>query len=178
MVWILSFRFVDTECDWNDFRELRKFKNSARRDELELEHWVKVADEVNTGAKNVLCAPVFVFWITYRVFVFQVQHPAEQFHLLARWIYSIPWWYALLFWKQHSFWTFFPDKEWTKEETDYLFFLAKDYDTRWYIIHDRYDFPDGKQRTMEVCLYHESTRSLFYVFERISKIGTIVSAEN
>jgi DNA methyltransferase 1-associated protein 1 len=36
------------------------------------------------------------------------------------------------------------DKEWTKEETDYLFFVVKDYDTRWYVIHDRYNFPDGR----------------------------------
>jgi len=44
----------------------------------------------------------------------------------------------------------FLDKEWTKEETDYLFSFAKDYDTRWYIIHDRYNFPNGPQRTLEV----------------------------
>jgi len=42
------------------------------------------------------------------------------------------------------------DKEWTKEETDYLFNLVQEYDTRWYIIHDRYSYPEGIPRTLEV----------------------------
>lgn len=42
------------------------------------------------------------------------------------------------------------DKEWTKDETDYLFSIAKDYDLRWYVIYDRYDFAGGPQRTLEV----------------------------
>ncbi|KAG6337228.1 hypothetical protein ID866_1858 [Astraeus odoratus] len=35
------------------------------------------------------------------------------------------------------------DKEWSKEETDYLFNIVHEYDLRWYVIHDRYDFPKG-----------------------------------
>ena len=42
------------------------------------------------------------------------------------------------------------DKDWTKEETDYLFGVAKDYDCRWYVVHDRYDYPGGPQRSLEV----------------------------
>ncbi|KAJ6490413.1 hypothetical protein C8R47DRAFT_469461 [Mycena vitilis] len=41
------------------------------------------------------------------------------------------------------------DKEWTKEETDYLMNLVHEYDTRWYVIQDRYDYPGGGQRSME-----------------------------
>ncbi|KAF7352641.1 SWR1-complex protein 4 [Mycena venus] len=41
------------------------------------------------------------------------------------------------------------DSEWTKEETDYLMNIVHEYDTRWYIIHDRYDYPGGAQRSME-----------------------------
>lgn len=44
------------------------------------------------------------------------------------------------------------DREWTKEETDYLFERVKEYDLRWHIIADRYDYPGGKTRTMEVWL--------------------------
>lgn len=40
--------------------------------------------------------------------------------------------------------------EWTKEETDYLFKLVGEYDSRWYIIHDRYSYPDGVPRALEV----------------------------
>ncbi|TCD63966.1 swr complex subunit [Steccherinum ochraceum] len=41
------------------------------------------------------------------------------------------------------------DKEWTKEETDYLFELAREYDGRFYVIGDRYDFPNGSHRSLE-----------------------------
>jgi DNA methyltransferase 1-associated protein 1 len=58
------------------------------------------------------------------------------------------------------------DEDWTKEETDYLFALVKDFDLRWPLIWDRYDYVpdmsvlaaetgsslvtlDSKQRSME-----------------------------
>jgi DNA methyltransferase 1-associated protein 1 len=51
--------------------------------------------------------------------------------------------------------TFFvADDEWTKEETDYLFNLVREYDSRWYIIYDRYEFPNGTPRTMEASHHH------------------------
>ncbi|GBB87898.1 hypothetical protein RclHR1_01440013 [Rhizophagus clarus] len=40
------------------------------------------------------------------------------------------------------------DRDWDKDETDYLFDLCRKYDIRWTIIHDRYDWKD-KNRTME-----------------------------
>jgi DNA methyltransferase 1-associated protein 1 len=43
----------------------------------------------------------------------------------------------------------FTDSEWTKEETDYLFRIVHEYDLRWYVIHDRYDYPDGPVRAIE-----------------------------
>ena len=39
---------------------------------------------------------------------------------------------------------------WTKEETDYLFELIKDYDMRWVVIADRYDATKYPNRTIEV----------------------------
>jgi len=42
------------------------------------------------------------------------------------------------------------DQEWTKEETDYLFNLIREYDSRFYIVNDRYEFPGGPPRSMEV----------------------------
>ena len=41
-----------------------------------------------------------------------------------------------------------PDPEWTKEETDYLWSLCVDFDLRWIVIADRYEW-EGKERTME-----------------------------
>lgn len=43
------------------------------------------------------------------------------------------------------------DKEWTKEETDYLFELAREYDGRFYVVADRYEYANGPPRTIEVC---------------------------
>lgn len=42
------------------------------------------------------------------------------------------------------------DPYWSREETDYLFALVKEYDVRFFVIHDRYDFPEGKPRSMQV----------------------------
>ncbi|KAF4619755.1 hypothetical protein D9613_005251 [Agrocybe pediades] len=50
---------------------------------------------------------------------------------------------------QDEYTRFLEDKEWTKDETDYLFNIVKEYDTRWYIIHDRYEYPGGPSRSME-----------------------------
>ncbi|KAF8238854.1 hypothetical protein L208DRAFT_1421112 [Tricholoma matsutake] len=50
---------------------------------------------------------------------------------------------------QDEYTRFLEDKEWTKEETDYLFSVVQAYDSRWYIIHDRYDFPGGVSRLLE-----------------------------
>ncbi|KAH9045254.1 hypothetical protein EDB85DRAFT_2137336 [Lactarius pseudohatsudake] len=41
------------------------------------------------------------------------------------------------------------DPEWTKEETDYLFNLVREYDSRFYIVTDRYEFATGPPRSME-----------------------------
>jgi len=41
------------------------------------------------------------------------------------------------------------DSEWTKEETDYLFDTVREYDLRWFIIHDRYEYPHGPERSLE-----------------------------
>ncbi|RHZ60859.1 hypothetical protein Glove_350g176 [Diversispora epigaea] len=40
------------------------------------------------------------------------------------------------------------DKDWTREETDYLFSLCKKYDLRFMVILDRYEY-QNKERTME-----------------------------
>ncbi|PPQ77717.1 hypothetical protein CVT25_011152 [Psilocybe cyanescens] len=50
---------------------------------------------------------------------------------------------------QDEYTRFLEDREWTKEETDYLFSVVHDYDSRWYIIYDRYDYPGGLTRSLE-----------------------------
>lgn len=45
------------------------------------------------------------------------------------------------------------DEEWTQEETDYLFSLVKEYDMRFYIVADRYEYPKEPCRSLEVIVY-------------------------
>jgi DNA methyltransferase 1-associated protein 1 len=41
------------------------------------------------------------------------------------------------------------DEDWSKDETDYLIEMCGEYDLRFVVIADRYDFPGGKPRSME-----------------------------
>jgi DNA methyltransferase 1-associated protein 1 len=43
---------------------------------------------------------------------------------------------------------FILDPDWTKEETEYLWSLCADFDLRWIVIADRYEW-EGKERMME-----------------------------
>ena len=43
------------------------------------------------------------------------------------------------------------EPEWTKAETDYLMGLVKEYDARFYVINDRYDYATGGvERSIDV----------------------------
>lgn len=71
------------------------------------------------------------------------------------------------------------DKEWTKDETDYLFSVVRDFDLRWYIIHDRYEYPESPSRSIEVL--HSTTVSVYlstYALFRTSKIVTTAFVVN
>ncbi|PWW78749.1 hypothetical protein C7212DRAFT_290749 [Tuber magnatum] len=54
------------------------------------------------------------------------------------------------------------DPDWTREETDYLFNLCREYDLRFVIIWDRYEFVGGKPRSVEdiKARYYSVCRSL------------------
>ncbi|KAF9534718.1 hypothetical protein CPB83DRAFT_842813 [Crepidotus variabilis] len=95
--------------------ELRTFKNSARNDGLQLQHWVQASED-----------------------------PSAEYSFSK---YNVP--NNNYTYSQDEYTRYLDDQEWTKEETDYLFSVAQDYDLRWYIIHDRYEFPNGPQRTLE-----------------------------
>ena len=42
------------------------------------------------------------------------------------------------------------DPGWSKEETDYLFRMIEEYDSRFFVVRDRYEFPGGVPRSLEV----------------------------
>lgn len=63
----------------------------------------------------------------------------------------------------YAYKSYHQDDAWSKEETDRLFQLVKEYDGRFYIIADRYDFP-GRPRSMEVRLSN-------YLFNVLLNLG-------
>lgn len=74
--------------------------------------------------------------------------------------------------------TFFVDKDWTKDETDILFNVVREYDTRWYVVHDRYEPPpDSPTRSLEV-KHHSFCSCTALTCSRISRTDTTVFAEN
>lgn len=99
------------------------FDNPCRKDGLKLRHWVK-----KTSQPSVPSTPA-------EIKVDEVKSGSESYYF-ARYNYpaAIPA-YTDAQYEQHL-----QSKDWTKEETDYLFSLVRDYDLRWILIDDRYDF--------------------------------------
>ncbi|KAL1691705.1 hypothetical protein GGG16DRAFT_53003 [Schizophyllum commune] len=96
---------LGVEVKW----EKRKFKNPARKDGLELEHWVKASTDPNEGA-----------------FSYSTRPPIHRY-------------------SEEEYANWLQDEQWNKEETDYLFSMLNEYDMRWYIVHDRYDYTGPKK---------------------------------
>ena len=120
-----------------------------------MKHWVKGSTEPDAG--------------TYRSPVTQFYHQSDQTlnslsteYPFAK--YNIP--SQVLTYSQDEYtrllegtWFLIPcasqgltlsDSAWTKEETDYLFDLVREYDMRFFVIADRYEYPGGEPRTIEV----------------------------
>ncbi|EJD48360.1 hypothetical protein AURDEDRAFT_136078 [Auricularia subglabra TFB-10046 SS5] len=96
--------------------ELRAFKHSGRRDGLELKHWVKVAPKKKSGEEE--------------------EYPYAKFGKPS----------TILEYTDEEYALWLEDAEWTKEETDYLMALVKEYDARFYVVSDRYEYGHGGVR--------------------------------
>ena len=114
-------------------RERRPFNNAARDDGLVLRHWRKKEDigiaalatpadsnaatemEVDEKEKDPRVEPDYVY-AKFNVKVTVPEYTEEQY------------------------WSHLKNHDWTKEETDYLIDLAQDFDLRWIVIGDRYDY--------------------------------------
>ncbi|KAL4873201.1 hypothetical protein BDV12DRAFT_98595 [Aspergillus spectabilis] len=132
------------------------FSNSARSDDLVLRHWKRQVESTNLPAiegadtegdqmKDEQGAP----------------KPAEQEYPFAKYNIKaqLPHRYTTDEYNRHL-----RSEEWSREETDYLMDLVEEYDLRWVVIADRYDFqpqpventetstalvPSKRYRTME-----------------------------
>ncbi|KAI5893877.1 uncharacterized protein SCHCODRAFT_01141637 [Schizophyllum commune H4-8] len=98
---------LGVEVKW----EKRKFKNPARKDGLELEHWVRASTDPNEE---------------YPFAKYNTRPPIHRY-------------------SEEEYANWLQDEQWNKEETDYLFSVLNEYDMRWYIVHDRYDYTGPKK---------------------------------
>jgi DNA methyltransferase 1-associated protein 1 len=107
--------------------ELRAFKNSARNeDSLTLRHWRRKADippaplvEEGNGEQSAPLPVAEVEDSTFAKYNVRVQTPKyddEQYNTKLR------------------------SEEWSRDETDYLMKLVQEYDLRWPVIWDRYEY--------------------------------------
>ncbi len=130
--------------------EERRFVNGARTDGLELRHW-KHAVPVSAGQRllgissngtNVVpdgngqstAQPVVGNEENVNVqraapIRYEDEFPMEKFNVKA----NVP------IYTPEQYEAHFKSEEWTKEETDYLMSLCRDFDLRWIVISDRYD---------------------------------------
>jgi len=104
--------------------EWRKFTNPCRSDDLELYHWVKCYTNTATNSKIIPAEEEYPF-----------QKFSKQVQLFR---YDDDEWNNLIT----------QDKDWSREETDYLLDLVEQMDMRWLPIADRYEF-SGKDRSVD-----------------------------
>ena len=153
-------------------REHRPFRNSARQDSLQLAHWVKLVDP----DRGTSCPPSPP----------HPAHPPPEYPFAKYNVQPKPYNYS-----QDEYTRLLEgsspqlppprvsrpstDNEWTKEETDYLFKIVQEYDLRWYVIHDRYDYPDGPVRVIEVPFPHPAPHHTLTSRNRTSRTATTAS---
>lgn len=143
---------------------------------MQLGHWVKTTDDPDAGVyRRINATQILKLRHTeYSFTKYNVQsqsyiYSQEEYtrFLEGKSIFDIP---APL--------TFFVDKDWTKDETDILFNVVREYDTRWYVVHDRYEPPpDGPTRSLEV-KHNRFCSHTVLTCSRISRTDTTVFAEN
>ncbi|KAI1428614.1 hypothetical protein F5Y12DRAFT_675047 [Xylaria sp. FL1777] len=123
--------------------EMSRFRNSARSDQsLQLRHWRKETEDQSratsqpqsdgqTPGENGMEVAKKTDVIEDSGFAkFNVQVDVPQY-------------------SEDQYTSNLVNDDWTKDETDYLFGLARDFDLRWPIIWDRYDYTPGNVKEEE-----------------------------
>jgi DNA methyltransferase 1-associated protein 1 len=99
--------------------ELRPFRNSAREDELVLRHWRRKAEGAEEAKGEGEAQMEDSMFAKFNVQVDVPSYEDEQYEKELK------------------------SEEWSKEETDYLMGLVRDFDLRWPVIWDRYEYTPG-----------------------------------
>ncbi|KAF3219716.1 swr complex subunit [Orbilia oligospora] len=123
-------KFLGSVAPWRE----QTFKNPARKDGLELKHWVRQSSLQETsggggvdgdqegGGQQTL--PLDYQFAKFNIKINLLEYSDAEYDAVLK------------------------DDDWSRQETDYLFRLIKEYDLRWVVIADRFEF-EGKDRTME-----------------------------
>jgi DNA methyltransferase 1-associated protein 1 len=152
-------------------RRERKFVHQGRKDELQLSHWVKVDENSEDEDKGVLLLSGRVvnlssLWIgdypfaKYSTPTTIYNYDDEEYAKYLEGMSLLPADFCLPL-------SYFPDERetgWSKAETDYLFRLLNDYDLRFYIVADRYEWPGSERHVEDLkARYYAICRKLFKV---------------
>jgi DNA methyltransferase 1-associated protein 1 len=143
---------------------------------LQLGHWVKTTDDPDAGVYHRINATQ-ILKLEHTEYSFAKYNVQSQSYTYSQEEYT-----RFLEGKFISSYActayLLVDKDWTKDETDILFNVVREYDTRWYVVHDRYEPPpDSPTRSLEV--KHQSFCSCTALTcNRISRTDTTVFAEN
>ncbi|KAK6508342.1 swr complex subunit [Arthrobotrys conoides] len=121
-------KFLGSVAPWRE----QTFKNPARKDGLELKHWVRQSSLQETGGLDGELEGA------------GGQQPLPLDYQFAKFNIKI----NVLEYSDAEYDAVLKDDDWSRQETDYLFNLIKEYDLRWVVIADRFEF-EGKDRTME-----------------------------
>ncbi|KAK9905816.1 hypothetical protein WJX75_006806 [Coccomyxa subellipsoidea] len=100
------------------------FHNPARKDDLKLEHWVKCYKDP-AGKVRPADEGEYSF-AKYNKKMMVYNYDEEE------WTNVVP-----------------ADQDWSREETDYLISMCEQFDLRFLVIADRYEFPGSKPRSCE-----------------------------
>lgn len=152
--------------------DLRPFKNSARNDDLILKHWrrqeataapVPTPDESETAGESA-----------------EKKEEIED-SMFAKYNVQV----NIPTYNEAQYESTLKSRDWSKEETDYLMELVKDFDLRWPVIWDRYEYkpappsnaegeaqalvPEPKQRSMEdlKARYYEVAAKMMAVHRKV-----------
>ncbi|CAL8472085.1 g11627 [Coccomyxa elongata] len=123
------------------------FSNPARTDDLRLEHWVKCYKDP-AGKVRPADEGEYSF-AKYNKKMMVYNYDEEE------WTNVVP-----------------KDPEWSREETDYLISMCEQFDLRFIVITDRYEFSGGKPRSCE------DLKARYYAIARALAVAREGSEEN
>ncbi|KAI9368060.1 hypothetical protein BJX61DRAFT_546890 [Aspergillus egyptiacus] len=114
-------------CPWR----MTPFTNGARSDGLVLRHWQRQEEPANVPASQDLEADKSQNEEKAEPKPAEQEYPFVKYNIKAR----VPNRYTTEEYNRHL-----KSEDWSRDETDYLMDLAEEYDLRWVVIADRYDY--------------------------------------